>query len=357
MYSLFPPIRFAYLFLLIPFTVFAEINYEPNNKLDDAQPIHVGDFAQKHKFDYMGDEDWLIFYAKKGTTYEIKIESKDVAEGINPAFTLFDETRKIEVSLFDIDLSGKGFELLSWKAPSDGFYYINVINKGSKFNVSSHYTAEVFIANAPWEGQLEGNIIDQCTRKVLGRVTVGATNEKIDTVIDTTLGHKNGVFNLPLSVGYYTVSTLLPGYLEKVITGVKIDETKLTSLQIELLPIAGCPVISTHNTVDLGVLKKEAIGVFDEVSGILTLKEVRVGDKIFKASLQKQADEKFKLISATAISNSSTKSSSPAFFNFNPPPLVEIPKVFAYDQLFTVQLKETRSAEVYSLEKVEKIER
>jgi hypothetical protein len=83
MYTPFFYLRFTFLFSL-PFLVFAETSYEPNNTLDDATPLYVNGAIQEHKFDYTGDEDWLVFYAEKGTPYNIEIESDSIAQDVNP---------------------------------------------------------------------------------------------------------------------------------------------------------------------------------------------------------------------------------------------------------------------------------
>lgn len=346
MRTLFITFHFVYSFLLfLPLIALAkEISYEPNNTLEDAVPIDVDWEIQEHKFDYAGDEDWLVFYAQKRTLYNIKIDS--VAEEVNPALTLFDENDVIVGVKHDINFTGK-FELLAWEAPTDGFYYIRVSNEEPIFSANGHYTIEIFLPLEPIKGRVKGEVIDQCTQKKLGTVKISAKDELVNTVNRFKLSHKNGGYSIPLLPGDYTITANFPGYQNTVLP-ITIEEAKSTPLQIELQPEGGCSIIIDPRP-DLEILRQQAVGIFDEQSGLLTLKEVQVGNQIYTASLQKQADFSFKLTSVTLTNF--TVLLNPAFYNPESS-LLDIPKVFAFDQLYEVQLKQI-SDEFFTLEKAE----
>ena len=346
MYSPFFYLRFAFLFSL-PLIVFAKTSYEPNNTIDDATPLYVNGATQEHKFDYTGDQDWLVFYAEKGTPYNIEIESDSIAQNVNPALTLYNSKGEIEVNLFDINFSGEG-ELLDWDAHDEGFYYIRVTNEEPEFSVTGQYKIKIFLPFAPLKGQVSGEIIDQCTKKVLGEVKMSAENILANAAIKHISNHNNGGYSIPLNPGDYNITARRIGYKEKSLT-VTVEETLKTPLRFELLPEEGCTATPNEFLPDPEVLKQQAVGIFNESSGILTIKEVRVGNEIYTASLKKQADFSFKLVSASLISHSIIN--SPAFFNHDSL-LVEIPKVFAFDKLFAVQLKSV-TAELYTREKAE----
>jgi hypothetical protein len=349
MYTLFFYLRFALLFSL-PLLVFAETSYEPNNTLEDATPLYVNGESQDHKFDYAGDQDWLVFYAEKGTPYNIEIESDSIAQEVDPVITLYNSKNSKDGIEVDLNFSGEG-ELLDWPAaPDEGFYYIQVTNK-EEFSINGHYKIKIFLPFAPLKGQVHGKIIDQCTKKVLGEVKISAENVLANAAIKHKSNHNNGGYSIPLNPGNYSITARRAGYKEKTIT-VTVKEAFANELEpIELSPEGGCTAYSGEPPPDPEVLKQQAVGIFNESSGMLTIKEVRVGNKIYTASLKKQANFNFKLdsTSLSLISQSVTK--SPAFFNHDSL-LVEISKVFAFNQLFSVQLKRMTD-ELYILEKAE----
>ncbi len=366
------------LFLLaLPFMAFSDINYEPNNSLNSAKPITINDAAQAHKFDYAGDEDWFVFYAQENTPYDIEIESSSVGEGINPALTLYDEEGEIESPLFDFNFSGEG-ELLSWMAPESGFYFIKVTNEEDQFDVDGHYNIKVFLPFAPQNGKIEGQVVDQCTQ-------VGIAKAAVMTEVKQVFSHFRGVFigqySLIVDPGTYTVNARAEGYQENSLT-VEVKELTVTPLNFQLIPNEGCSVpssiddeilgetpnedistsdieedrqdiISNENTPsaeELIVLKEQSVGVFDEVSGLLTLKDVRIGNDVITATLQKQDDFSFKLVSTEDLTQGVFN--SPAFYNHDTL-LADIPQVFAFNKLYAVKLKKISDDWVYKIEKLD----
>lgn len=325
--------------------VCAAENYEPNNTLADARPILVNEPPQTHKFDYLGDEDWLVFYARKGTPYDIQIVSESVGQGVNPALELFNEAGEIEVGLFDFNFTGDG-ELLAWDAPANGFYYIRVSNRETDFSADGHYAIKVFLPLAPQNGLVKGRVIDRCAQK-------GIAKALVMTHVDQTFSHSNGEYGIPLDPGTYAVSSYSQGYQEKTSSAV-VAEVTVTPLEFELMPEVGCSPNNdtTHEPGELELerLKAQSVAVYDETSGLLTIKDVRVGNEILTASLQAQADFSFKLISTTSLNNAVFN--SPAFYDHDTL-LADIPQVFAFDRLYSVRLKKISDDWVYRIEQAE----
>jgi hypothetical protein len=326
------------LFFIVPYVVSAETEYEPNNTLEDASPIYVNEPAQAHKFDYVGDEDWLVFYAQKGTPYDIEIESDSVGQGINPALELYNENGEIEVNLFDFKFAGEG-ELLSWNSPEAGFYYIRVVNLETEFNVDAHYNIKVFLPFAPEYGLIKGKVIDQCTQKNINKAIISSGTRQ-------ELSHKNGSFSMEFFSSTYDLTARANGYKEQSKSAI-VEEFKTTPIQFDLLPEAGCsvtptpdpetPPINTAPTpAELEQLKRQAVAVYEESSRVLTIIDVRIGGDILAVSLIAQQDFSFTLNSVVHLGNG--VSSKPAFFNFDSL-LADIPQVFAFDKLFKVQLR------------------
>ncbi len=339
-------------FLIFPFTVYAELEFEPNNTFNDAQSIFTNGLTLSYAFDFEDDEDWLVFYANNATPYNIKIDN--VGQGINPAIELFNEKGEIEVSLYDFNFSGEG-ELLSWMSQTEGFYYIRVTNLETEFSPNSQYNIKVFLPIAPNNGGISGIVVDQCTQQGLGKVVLKAEGGQVDQVFSA----KDGAFGFALNPGEYKVTTKSDGYKEqsKIIT--IPDEGVDVSLNFDILPKTGCsssdPTPSpepepTPEPDELESLKLQAVAIYDDSSRLLTIKDIRVGDDILAVTLEAQDD--FSFVLATVDYLAKGISNTPAFYNFDSL-LAEIPKVFAYDQLFLVQLRQRTSDGAYIVESAE----
>lgn len=334
---------FAYFLLLIfPIAVFAETNYEPNNTLETAIPFFVNEPAQAHKFDYAGDVDWLVFYAEKGTPYDIEIETNSVGQAIDPALTLYNEKGNIEVDLFNFNFAGEG-ELLSWNAPASGFYYIKVSNEEPEFNVDGHYKIKVFLPLAPLRGSARGEVLDQCTKMGLNKAEMSANKEE-GTLIDQKLTYKTGGYSMPLLPGEYLLTARLEGYQSKTLS-VTVQEAMRAALPFELLPNGGCDstqVLKPH----LG----ETVGVYDHVSGELLIKDMRIGDEIITAKLQEQDGFLFKLTFTAPLGKAAFD--NPAFYDHGAL-LADIPEVLAFGRVFKVKLEQISNDFVFKISSAE----
>ena len=221
--------------------VYAETTpHEPNNTPADAVFLYVNSGAQTYKFDYSGDEDWFVFYAKKGVPYDIEIPTKSVGKGINPAIELYNNKGSVEVGLFDFNFSGEG-ELLSLHSlPKDGFYYLRITNLQKTFSIDGHYDLKVYQPFLFNNLVVKGRVIDQCTQQ-------GLDNVAIDTAGDPGNVTRKGVFALNLQLGStHSVTANLEGYTQqsKMVFSEKKDQNQElstnTDLQFELTPTVGC---------------------------------------------------------------------------------------------------------------------
>ena len=227
------------LFLLLPFTVIAEIEpititeSEPNNTRSDAELVIVNDHARAYKFDYKDDVDWLVFYAQEGMPYEIEIEDNNIGQGINPALTLYNEDGSVEVNEFDFNFAGEG-ELLSWNAPDSGFYFIKVTNLKAEYNEDANYNIKVYLPFPMAFGVIKGTVFNQCNHKGIGHAIL--TN---DRVAASDASYKDGRFSMLLDPGDYNVTAQAKGYKAQQ-KSVSVEERKRVNLSFDLLPEEGC---------------------------------------------------------------------------------------------------------------------
>ena len=156
---------------------------------------------------------------------------------------------------------------------------------------------------------------------------------------------------MPLNPGRYRITARSSGYQHKALA-VTVAEALSAPLQFELLPEGDCSIVEGPMP-DLEKLRQQAVGVYDEVSGILIIKDIRIGDGIITASLQAQADFSFKLITVESLN--SGVFNKPAFYDFDTL-LAEIPTVFAFKKLWNVQLKATSPAGVYVIKNAEPLD-
>lgn len=343
--------RFTYLILLIlPLVVFAETSFEPNNTFEDARPVYINDEFQEHKFDYLGDDDWLFFYAQKGTLYNIEIDFDSVGVGVNPALTLYDEKENVEVN-FDVNLSGMG-ELLPWTAPANGFYYIKVSNKEPEFSTDGDYKISVFVPNVPITGDAIGVILDEC-EKGLENVVLSAKKVPPTTRVDQNLTAASGNFRIPLNPGKYKITTQFKNHqttTSDVITIIEAEETdNIKLILIPDKPEDDCSIALPKPQPD----PDKAVGVYDDETGELTIKDIRIGNDKISAKLQAQDDFSFKLTSVVLLNKGIFD--GPALFDFDTS-IADIPTVHAFKVLWHVQLKPTNSVGIYEIQTAEPLE-
>ncbi len=317
----------------LPIITAAKTSYEPNNTLRDAQWIVVNDEAQEHKFDYSGDEDWLVFYAKKGLLYNIDIKPTSEVNDINPAFEIYNKYKIVERELFDFDYFYGGGELLEWNAPESGFFYIRVINKNIEFSVNSHYEIKIFVPYADLSESVVGTVVNSCTGKGLEAIVETETND--DTRADKDHG---GKFELRLIPGEYTIKATLEGYKaeSKQATVKKKKKKKLGTFKLK--PKQGCtssPIVSD------GQLKKQIVANYNDETNRLIVNEVMVEDKVLKVVLKNQ-ENKVEFVSFSAEYIPKAISSRPAFLDIDTR-LAKVPCLLYQNKLYSVYFEQQQS--------------
>ena len=95
--------------------------------------------------------------------------------------------------------------------------------------------------------------------------------------------------------------------------------------------------------------EQQAVSVFDDKKGLLVIKEVNAAGLVYYVELQDQGEFQFLLTKVTGLSDSVHK--TPASYSFESL-LVDIPSVFAFGKLYTVQMKNNGS-NVFFITKVE----
>ena len=217
---------------------------------------------------------------------------------------------------------------------------------------------------------IHGTVIDSCTQLSIEGVIIENSSTKQST---KSFGEK-GKFGMSIYPGEDNLITISHnGYKtqEDIINtgedcrGCSGKHVDLGTIQ--LVPIEGCnnpPIniftpdnivgfilgpdfFSDIEHIEIESLKQQAIAVYDDVTGILTIKEVKVGNDIFEAILKENQYSIFTLVSAVPLSKG--LSSNPAIFNFDTK-LAEIPDVFYLNQLYSMQLRQLPSGNTFIIQ-------
>ena len=346
-----------------------ESEVEPNNSPNDAEGIRSNEY-KINQFNYLGDEDWLIFYSSPFEVYSIRAyqENPDIAgQKIHLALEIYNESGEVVVGLLN-SISHPTLTL------AYGAYYIRVTSAETTFNPVGSYKIIVnghptrFFVNSL--GTIQGKVIDSCTKIGIKDVII----ENSSTKQSTKSFGKNGIFGMSTYPGIHIPITIShKGYkAQEDIINIGEDcrgcNGKHVDLgTIQLVPIESCNnppinIFTSENAVgfipgpdffsdiehiEIESLKQQAIAVYDDVTGILTIKEVKVGNDIFEAILKENQYSIFTLVSAVPLSKG--LSSNPAIFNFDTK-LAEIPDVFYLNQLYSMQLRQLPSGNTFIIQ-------
>ncbi len=99
--------------------------YEPNNTCAQAMTMPTDGTVQHHRFQVMGDKDWVYFQATAGTSYliEAQVPPNSLAD---VALELYNDCNGLSIDRQDYDFSPN--VRLPFTAPKDGVYYLRLSN-------------------------------------------------------------------------------------------------------------------------------------------------------------------------------------------------------------------------------------
>lgn len=178
---------------------------------------------------------------------------------------------------------------------------------------------------------IAGSVFDQCTGVGIAAARV-ATEQAggCAAAAERVLTFKNGQFGFSLAPGDYVVVASKAGYQEQR-QRIVVTDNEQTALNFYLLPENACTPVSKPLTLE------QAVAIYEDVSGQLSIKDVRIGDEPpMSAELQNLGDYRFKVLQITPLTGAT--SASPAFYNFANA-VLEIPRVYAYKQLFNLKMR------------------
>ncbi len=312
---------------------------EPNNTPAEATPILVNDQPVFQLFTSPTDEDWFEVYAEAGERYTVDIPTSSVGKSINPVLELYDAAGTLLDRQVNNGSSGQG-EQLQFTAPSTGLFRIRVTHqisvaraapddesfKGEAVDYS--YQIRVFLTDAPLQALTKGRVLDPCNLGITGADVAAKLN---GVSARSTLTNKLGEFGLLLNPGNYELNIFATNY-QQANQAVNVGQDSIALPEIRLTP-------TTNNACagDNISRAQQAPVVYDEQTGQLIVKDVVLdGSQVYYVELQNIGDFRFQLTRMLTL---------PGVIHSNPPvyssstSLADLPKVFALDQNWRVQMK------------------
>jgi len=212
--------------------------FEPDNSYSEAQlvvldPVDIP--TQQHSFDRYFDEDWLQFYAQQSGNY--LIFATPLTGSSDTVIELFNVDGVNQLLMVNQAGPGEG-EILGWKCPEDGYYYVRLTNDSIYYGPDNKYT--VYLKQwAP--------IIIKFSGYIAGRLThngQGVGNVRIEAGSGVGLSNSDGSYILSLDTGPVDVHVRKDGYLPRTYsTTVISDQTTRLNIAIEKIKGSGSPPV------------------------------------------------------------------------------------------------------------------
>lgn len=308
---------------------------EPNDSPQQALPILVNDTPVIQTLDAKDKEDWYEFYAKAGTRYSIEIPGSSVGAGINPVFQVFTQNGDALSSVIERASLGAS-ATYQFSVQTAGLYRIKVSNKtsGSKLAaVDNAYQIHYYLTDAPQQGIIKGTILNACSQNGVINAQVSARLGGVR--VDSTLSAKNGEYGLPLNPETYQLKSVVESYRDQSQEAVKVQADAIAFQSLNQQPLVDCAnyPAPTHDPV---LLQQKAVAVYDDVSGLLTVRDVSGAGQVHYVELQNIGQFRFQLTRYYLLNGSIH--AKPAEYDFNTL-IAKLPSVYAYGKLWQVQIK------------------
>ena len=204
--------------------------YEPDNSYGEAQVVIVDPIvpSQQHTFHQYFDEDWLKFHCVQGGNY--RIFATPSSGNSDKVIELYNTDGTSLLARSNNFGPGEG-EVLGWKCPEEGYYFVRFTNNSAYFGTDISYTVSL----EQWYP-----IIIKFNGFIQGKVTsngVGLGGVKLEAGAGVGLSQVDGSYILSLWEGPVTVSIRKDGYYPKV-RSVTVVANQTTQLNIALEKIS-----------------------------------------------------------------------------------------------------------------------
>jgi hypothetical protein len=185
---------------------------------------------------------------------------------------------------------------------------------------------------------VKGFLYSPCHRENIKGGRISTHSEDSNSKFKSTFTHKTGEFGIPKDSGDYTLyldSAKDDKYHKSTWRKITINKGEKTLTQVTLTPKISCSKIPEPDT-NTSLLQQQAIAVFDDKTGLLTIKDVHVNGETYYVKLQDQGGFQFSLVDSLKLKG--TSHPLPASYHFDSL-LLDIPSVFAFGKLYTIEMK------------------
>ncbi len=204
--------------------------YESDNQSADASVIVPNNvLAQFHTIHQASDEDWVKFFAVSGIDYNISVTN--VGPTADPVIELYQPDAATIFGAPRDDGEPGVMELLSFKAPSSGVFFVRILNDPpAPGGIGGHYDLNVDIPVAPDLGTIDGLVSsDVQVANLAGAVVTAGSNAGAITLGD-------GTFEVRLSEGTVDVTIAANGYETATANNVEVTSNAQTEVNVQLTP-------------------------------------------------------------------------------------------------------------------------
>jgi hypothetical protein len=213
----------------------------PNTPGGRNRVITVNAPVEHHTFHYRGDNDWCTFSGIQGKNYEIMVSNLSPLS--DPIIELYGPDSSA-LLIASANRYGNGWqEVLEWKCPTSGDYYIRITNGSNYFGNNVYYDLSVTIPEAfSLPGRVYGRIQSASGAGISGAVlSTGKGSGR-------SLG--NGSYVMMLPAGSHTVTVSKAGYQSRSF-GVNVRGGGSAGRTVTLSKPNSAPTISGSPTTSL----------------------------------------------------------------------------------------------------------
>jgi hypothetical protein len=188
-------------------------SYETDDAFWQAKHITMNDsLPQLHNFHDEGDHDWVEFGGIQGEWYEMV--THDLGNATNTVLELYntDGITRLRSCNDNWTPQGRG-EVLSWKCPKTGTYFLKVRQfDPAFFGADTDYALRVYVPNQPLNtGIMEVYIYHSKTKQPLQDVCVQSNDPRFNA----TCTGPNGSLCIAAQKGTYAVTVVKAGFRTK----------------------------------------------------------------------------------------------------------------------------------------------
>jgi hypothetical protein len=181
------------------------------------------------------DPDWVKFFGQQGVSYEIRVD--DPGANLDAVLTLLASDGSTVINQQDRFIGGEP-EVIDFSPASTDTYFVRVNNFGGVAGLGTGYELTIFEPVADLEGVVAGEVVNLFDGKRVEEPELRFTPEGGGPEV-RTFGDFNGRYRFSLNEGTYTVNASAPGFEDRSISGIVINEAEETPLDITLASQGG----------------------------------------------------------------------------------------------------------------------